>query len=126
MLEAIVFNLDGTLLDTLDDLAAAVNWALQRNGMPPQKPADVRRFLGNGVRRLMECAVPQGASNPHFPQVFDDFKAYYVTHCLDHTRPYPGIGTMLRQLCEDGMRLAIVSNKLQAGCWLEGSSSWPW
>ncbi len=115
MLKAIVFDLDGTLLDTLDDLTKAVNWALVRNGMAERTRREVRGFLGNGVGRLMQCAVPDGASNPCFEKAFADFKAYYVEHCLDSTRPFSGIEAMLSAFATRGLKLAIVSNKLQAG-----------
>ena len=115
MVKAIVFDLDGTLLDTLADLTTSVNWALQRNGLPTREAREVRRFLGNGVGRLMECAVEGGASNPLLVPAFADFKAHYVEHCLDETRPYPGVSEMLEELAHRGYRLAIVSNKLQAG-----------
>lgn len=115
MLKAVVFDLDGTLLDTLGDLTDAVNWALARNGLPQRSEREVRAYLGNGVKRLMECAVPDGAANACFDAAFADFKEYYVSHCLDRTCPYPGIDGMLATLAARGLRLAIVSNKLQAG-----------
>ena len=113
--KAFVFDLDGTLLDTLDDLTAAVNHALTLHAMPRRTPQQVRRFLGNGIAKLMECAVPGGRDNPLYPTALADFKAYYVLHCLDATRPYPGITEMLEALHRHGLLLAIVSNKLQAG-----------
>ena len=85
-LRAVVFDLDGTLLDTLEDLAAAANWALRQNGMPERTLDEVRQFVGNGVRRLMARAVPDGEANPLFEQTFADFKRYYVVHCQDKTR----------------------------------------
>ena len=113
--QAVIFDLDGTLLDTLDDLADATNWALRQNGMPQRTLGEVRQFVGNGVRRLMERAVPDGEQNPLFEKAFDDFKAYYVEHCQDKTHLYPGVSEMLQRLKAQGLRLAIVSNKLQAG-----------
>lgn len=112
---AIVFDLDGTLLNTLEDLAAATNWALRSNGMPERTLDEVRRFVGNGVRRLMEQAVPEGTDEARFAAVFDDFKRYYVAHCQDKTCLYDGIPEMLHALKARGYQLAIVSNKLQAG-----------
>ena len=114
-LKAIVFDLDGTLLNTLEDLADATNWALRKNGMPERALAEVRQFVGNGVRKLIERAVPDGEENPLFEQTFEDFKRYYVVHCQDKTSLYDGVGEMLRALKERGFKLAIVSNKLQAG-----------
>lgn len=114
-MQAIIFDLDGTLLDTLDDLSDATNWALRQNGMPQRSRDEVRQFVGNGVRRLMERAVPDGEKNPRFEKAFDDFMTYYVRHCQNKTHLYPGISEMLQQLKASGLRLAIVSNKLQAG-----------
>lgn len=114
-MKAVVFDLDGTLLDTLEDLAAATNWALRRNGLSERSLDEIRCFVGNGVRRLVERAVPEGTDETTFEQTFADFKAYYVDHCQDRTRLYDGIPEMLSALKARGYRLAIVSNKLQAG-----------
>ena len=86
-----VFDLDGTLLDTLGDLAASTNYALRTHGMPEHSLDDVRRFVGNGVRVLMERAVPQGAENPQFEAAFQTFRTHYMQHSLDTTKPYDGI-----------------------------------
>jgi len=115
MLTAVIFDLDGTLLDTLEDLADATNWALRQNGMPERRLEEVRCFVGNGVRRLMEQAVAQDTTAALFEKTFADFKSYYVDHCQVKTRLYDGIPEMLQTLKERGLRLAIVSNKLQAG-----------
>ena len=114
MTKAIVFDLDGTLLDTLTDLAASTNYALRSCGMPEHSIDDVRRFVGNGVRMLMTRAVPDGESNPRFDEAFSVFRQHYMQHCLDTTCPYPGIMEALARLKEKGMMLAIVSNKMQA------------
>lgn len=114
MTKAIVFDLDGTLLDTLTDLAASTNYALRSCGMPEHSIDDVRRFVGNGVRMLMTRAVPDGESNPRFDEAFSVFRKHYMQHCLDTTCPYPGIMDALARLKEKGMMLAIVSNKMQA------------
>lgn len=114
MTKAIVFDLDGTLLDTLADLAASTNYALRSCGMPEHSIDDVRRFVGNGVRMLMTRAVPDGESNPRFDEAFSVFRQHYMQHCLDTTCPYPGIMDALARLKEKGMMLAIVSNKMQA------------
>lgn len=106
-----IFDLDGTLLDTLGDLAASVNYALRMHGMPEHSVADVRRFVGNGVRLLMERAVPDGASNPLFDAAFTTFRQYYMQHSLDTTHPYDGIPETLTALKADGCHLAVVSNK---------------
>ena len=114
MTKAIVFDLDGTLLDSLTDLAASTNYALRSCGMPEHSIDDVRRFVGNGVRMLMTRAVPDGESNPRFDEAFSVFRQHYMQHCLDTTCPYPGIMDALARLKEKGMMLAIVSNKMQA------------
>ena len=108
-----VFDLDGTLLDTLGDLAASVNYALRSHGMPEHSIEDVRRFVGNGVRKLMERAVPEGADNPQFEAAFATFRAYYMEHVQDTTRPYEGIPETLATLKAQGCRLAVVSNKMR-------------
>ena len=109
-----IFDLDGTLLDTLDDLAASVNYALRTHGMPGHSTDDVRRFVGNGVRKLMERAVPDGADNLLFEEAFATFRQHYMTHSLDTTRPYKGIPETLAALKARGCRLAVVSNKMMA------------
>jgi phosphoglycolate phosphatase len=109
-----IFDLDGTLLDTLDDLAASVNYALRTHGMPAHSTDDVRRFVGNGVRKLMERAVPDGADNPLFEEAFATFRQHYMTHSLDTTRPYKGVPETLAALKARGCRLAVVSNKMMA------------
>jgi phosphoglycolate phosphatase len=109
-----VFDLDGTLLDTLGDLAASTNYALRTHGMPEHSLDDVRRFVGNGVRVLMERAVPQGAENPQFEAAFQTFRTHYMQHSLDTTKPYDGILETLETLKAEGCRLAVVSNKMMA------------
>lgn len=109
-----IFDLDGTLLDTLQDLAASTNFALRQHGMPEHSIDDVRRFVGNGVRLLMERAVPGGAANPNFEATFATFREHYMHHSLDTTRPYSGITETLAELKERGCLLAVVSNKMMA------------
>lgn len=109
-----IFDLDGTLLDTLADLAASVNYALHTHGMPARSIDDVRRFVGNGVRLLMERAVPNGAANPQFDDAFTTFRQHYMQHSLDTTRPYPGIPESLAALRARDCRIAVVSNKMMA------------
>lgn len=108
-----IFDLDGTLLDTLGDLAASVNYALRFHGMPEHSIDDVRRFVGNGVRRLMERAVPEGVDSQQFEEVLATFRQHYMAHSLDTTRPYDGIPEMLASLKAHGCRLAVVSNKMR-------------
>lgn len=113
--DTVIFDLDGTLLNTLDDLADSTNYALEQYGFPKRTLEEVRLFVGNGVRKLMERAVPGGAGNERFDEVFSCFKRHYVEHCMVKTDLYPGIPRMLERLKAAGFRLAIVSNKLQGG-----------
>ena len=109
-----IFDLDGTLLDTLGDLAASVNYAMRTHGMPEHSVDEVCRFVGNGVRRLMERAVPGGAAHPAFEAAFATFRRHYMEHSLDTTRPYEGITEMLQELKRRGRHTAVVSNKFDA------------
>ncbi len=111
--DTIIFDLDGTLLYTLDDLANSVNHALCTFGLPIKPPHEIRLLLGNGVRRLVQGAAPADISGELFEQVFQCFRAHYVEHCYDTTRPYPGILPLLGKLKARGTKMAIVSNKLQ-------------
>lgn len=110
----VLFDLDGTLLNTLDDLAASVNYALRVHQLPERSLVEVRRFLGNGIRNLMVQAAPEGLPVSEFEAVLATFKAYYMEHSLDWTSPYAGIPTMLQALRRQGIALGIVSNKVDA------------
>lgn len=109
-----VFDLDGTLLSTLGDLANSCNYALKSNGMPERTLEEVRMFVGNGVKKLMERAIPQGLDNPLFDKTFSDFRQHYMQHNLDTTQPYPGVIEMLKSLKSRGKKVAVVSNKFYA------------
>lgn len=109
--DTVIFDLDGTLLNTLEDLTDSVNYALERAGLPLRSIDEVRKFVGNGVQRLMELALPQGADTPDFEKIFSLFREHYFVHCNDKTGPYPHIMKMLEQLNANGYKLAIVSNK---------------
>ena len=111
-IKAVIWDLDGTLLNTLDDLAASVNAALAMNGMPLRSTEEVRAFVGNGIRRLMVRAVPGGEANPAFDKALEDFTRHYGAHSRDRTRPYDGILEMLDKLSAAGVKHAIVSNKI--------------
>lgn len=118
--KAIIWDLDGTLMDTIEDLKNAVNYALSINGMKTRSLDEVRRFVGNGVRRLVELAVPESMERGKkdmglFEKVFADFKSYYVAHCQDNTGLYEGIADTLDILKRRGFKMAVVSNKLQQG-----------
>ena len=112
--ETYIFDLDGTLLSTLNDLAASTNYALRWAGMPERSVEEIRMFVGNGVKLLMERAIPDGINNPKFEETYAKFREHYMEHNLDTTRPYDGIPELLRELKGRGKKLAIVSNKFYA------------
>ena len=109
-----IFDLDGTLLSTLADLAASTNYALRTHHMPERSLDEVRRFVGNGVKKLMERAIPDGLNNPMFEETFATFRQHYMQHNLDTTQPYPGIMQLLEQLKAEDKNIAVVSNKFYA------------
>ena len=121
-IRAVVFDLDGTLLDTLEDLAEATNVALRKNGLPERSTDEVRRFVGNGIANLIARALP-GHREPETVEVLTeeerelhakvliDFSGYYEAHCEDKTKPYEGILSLLDELKERGLKIAVVSNK---------------
>lgn len=109
--QLIVFDLDGTILDTLEDLMISLNVALQKNALPKRSLEEVRRFVGNGIGMLIRRAVPSNADEDTIRQVHTDFTAHYKVHSADHTRPYEGIPTLMRQLNEADRQIAVVSNK---------------
>ena len=112
--DAYIFDLDGTLLDTLNDLAASTNYAMRTHHLPEHTIDEVRRFVGNGVSKLIERAVPGGKDNPLFEPALATFREHYLIHQYDTTTPYPGIMPMLRRLKEAGKATAVVSNKFDA------------
>ncbi len=109
--KAVIFDLDGTLLDTLQDLAGSVNHALGIYAGMTRDVDQIRGFVGNGVRTLMTRSLPGGQQNPHFEEAFAEFKAHYAVHFRDNTKPYPGIASLLEELARRGHKMAIVSNK---------------
>ncbi len=107
-----IFDLDGTLLDTLGDLHAAVNHALKRFGFPERTIDEVRRFIGNGVVKLMERSTPDGTDDKTQEECLEVFRKYYLEHMKDITAPYNGVLDMLKLLKQRGVKTAVVSNKL--------------
>jgi len=116
----VIFDLDGTLIDSLEDLGAAVNHALSLRGLPLHTREDYRKMVGHGVRNLVEKALEASVGTGPFPSeevdaALADFKEYYSAHIDVHTRPYPGIPELLADLQAAGVRLAVASNKFQEG-----------
>ena len=109
-----IFDLDGTLLNTLGDLAAAVNAALAARGLPPRSLDEVRRFVGNGVKNLITRALPAGSAEGEVEETLAAFKAYYNDHLSVHTAPYPGIVRLLKDLRAAGVKIGVNSNKYDA------------
>jgi phosphoglycolate phosphatase len=109
--DTVIFDLDGTLLNTLDDLTDSVNFALAQYGFPCRKIEEIRSFVGNGVARLMELSIPDGLKNPQYEKCFVDFRRHYSKNMQNKTDAYKGIKELLLQLVKEGYKIAIVSNK---------------
>ncbi len=109
--EAVVFDLDGTLLNTIEDLTDSVNAALGEYHCPQKTVGQIRSYVGNGIRKLIERCLEGGANHPHFQEIFQAFRIHYQANCKNKTKPYEGILDLLRALNENGIRMAIVSNK---------------
>lgn len=112
MIDTIIWDLDGTLLDTLQDLTDSVNFALKENSLPLRNATEIRRFLGNGIRNLLQQSVPENTPDDTFEQTFETFRNYYKFHCQEKTCPYDGIIAVLSLLKERNYKMAIVSNKV--------------
>jgi len=109
--KAVIFDLDGTLLDTLTDLTRAANHALRESGFPERTEEEVRRFVGNGTQKLLERAVPSKQTEAVMERLKQVYDCFYKVHCKDHTAPYSGIPEMLESLARQGYALGVVSNK---------------
>lgn len=109
--KCVIFDLDGTLLYTLEDLKNSVNFALEKNSFPTRTLNEVREFVGNGIESLMRSASPEGISEEAFYKCFCDFKEHYKIHSEDNTKEYDGITDVLKALKANGFLLAVVSNK---------------
>lgn len=114
MKHAVIFDLDGTLLNTLGDLRAATNHALEVRGLPPHSMEEIRQFVGNGIRLLICRAMPEGTPEAEIDAALDDFKAYYAAHIHDRTVPYDGIPQLLTALKKRGIQVAVLSNKIDS------------
>lgn len=116
MIKLVIFDLDGTLLETVGDLAASCNAVLRRYGLPEHDYAAYRRFVGNGVRKLCERALPeQWRTEAQIDRIRDEFVAYYTAHIDCHSYAYEGISYLLEELVARGIKVAVVSNKFQQG-----------
>ncbi|MGI6769115.1 MAG: HAD family hydrolase [Bacilli bacterium] len=111
----IIFDLDGTLLDTLDDLHACVNYALKNFNYPLRTKAEIRSFVGNGIKLLVKRALPKDVDDKKFQEVFQLFQEYYTANLNNHTKFYPGIIPLLAELRKLNISLGLVSNKFQEG-----------
>ena len=112
----VIFDLDGTLLDTIDDLKEAVNHAMSLRGFPTFTRDEVMAMVGHGARNLMRKALPLGHKDDDMVDAaYNDFRAYYITHIDVHTKPFPGIQDLLAKLDQEGVLLAVASNKFQEG-----------
>lgn len=107
----VMFDLDGTVLNTLEDLYTSLNYALNKYDFPSKSLKEVRSFLGNGIRSLVKLSMPSATNEEDFDLVFKEFKSYYATHCDILTKPYDGILDLLNVLKEKGYKIAIISNK---------------
>lgn len=112
--DTVVFDLDGTLLNTLEDLRDSVNVVMKRYGWQIHSLEQIRSYVGNGIGKLMERSIPGGRENAEFEEAFQTFKEYYTGHCRIKTRPYEGVLSLMKNLAEKGFHLAIVSNKNDA------------
>ncbi len=110
--DTVIFDLDGTLLNTIEDLCDSTNFALSQYGYPSRTLEEVRSFVGNGIGVLIEKALPNGKLNPEYPKVLATFKKHYTVNCNNKTRAYDGINELLHNLKNSGYKLAVVSNKI--------------
>lgn len=112
--KAVLFDLDGTLLDTLDDLCDAVNVTMDKFGFPNRTKSEVRSFVGNGVERLIELSIPNGRNEPCFDEAVSFYRTYYKEHSELKTAPYDGVEDLIKRLIDDKIAVAVVSNKPHA------------
>lgn len=109
--QLVVFDLDGTLLNTLDDLAGSVNYALHTHGFPQHTLEEVRSYIGHGISSLIRNALPAGTDDASHARVLETFKPHYNAHQNDLTAPYPGVCELLESLQQAGIATAVLSNK---------------
>ena len=110
-MEVIIFDLDGTLLNTLEDLYIGFNYALDNFGYPKRTREEIRGFVGNGIRKAIERALPHSVEEAELEKIVTVFKKYYSEHMSEHTKPYEGITEILKELKEKGYAIGVASNK---------------
>ena len=111
-INTVIFDMDGTVLNTLEDLTDAVNHVFSKFDLPPRNIEEYRKFFGNGIGYAMKCAAPEGTSDELIDKMIPEFRKYYDMHCLDKTKPYDGILELMKSLKAKGYKMAIVSNKI--------------
>ena len=113
-IDTVIFDMDGTVLNTLEDLTDAVNHVFSQFNLPPRTIDEYRKFFGNGIGYAMRCAAPEGTPDELIDKMIPVFREYYDKHCLDKTRPYDGILELMKALKDKGYKMAIVSNKIDS------------
>ena len=116
MFQTVIFDLDGTILNTLEDLAAAGNWICRKHGWPEHTVEEYRQLVGTGMWNLLCLLSPRGEADPALEEALADYMEYYGQHCMEKTMPYPGIPQLLVELRSRGMKLAVYSNKGDRFC----------
>ena len=109
-----IFDLDGTILNTLEDLSLAMNYALREMHLPERSLLEIRQFVGNGILQLIRRAVPVGTSDEEIMQIHQIFRAYYSEHCRDNTAPYQNMIEVIQELRNAGIKTAVISNKIDS------------
>lgn len=107
----VIFDMDGTILDTLEDLMLSTNYIMDQYGYPTHTLLEIKSYVGNGIYKLIERAAPKGVSKERIDEMFIAFKKHYNLHCKDHTKPYDGIIELIKNLKNKGCKVAVVSNK---------------
>jgi len=125
MYKAYIFDMDGTILNTIDDLTDSTNYAMEKMGYQTYTVEDVKGFVGNGIMRLILNAVPEGISEEDVKKTHSYFMEHYLVHCKDKTGPYDGIKDLLKFLKEKGKKLAVVSNKADAAVKILADEEFP-
>ena len=110
----VIFDMDGTVLDTLEDLTVSVNYVLSKFNMPEHSEEEYRKFFGNGIKYALKCAVPEETPEEVIEEMLPIFREHYNEHCHDRTKPYDGIIELMSMLKANGYKMAIVSNKIDS------------